>query len=58
MARIRRSEAAQARVIQWLTAIYIRLSREDGNDETYLDTLRFPFEYEGHDWMIQFDWFG
>ena len=21
---------------------------------TYLDTLRFPFEYEGRDWMIQF----
>ena len=36
MARIRKDrEAVQARVIQWLVAIYIRLSREDGNDESY-----------------------
>jgi DNA invertase Pin-like site-specific DNA recombinase len=37
MARIRKAqkEAEIARQIQWLTAIYIRLSREDGNDESY-----------------------
>jgi len=36
MARIRKDrEAVQTRVIQWLVAIYIRLSREDGNDESY-----------------------
>jgi len=35
MARIRRSEAAQTRAVQWLAAIYIRLSREDGNEESY-----------------------
>jgi len=37
MARIRKAQnqAEKARQIQWLTAIYIRLSREDGNDESY-----------------------
>jgi len=37
MARIRKAEkqADTARQIQWLTAIYIRLSREDGNDESF-----------------------
>jgi len=37
MARIRKAQkqAETARQIQWLTAIYIRLSREDGNDESY-----------------------
>ena len=36
MARIRKSkEGAQTRVIQWLVAIYIRLSRDDGNEESY-----------------------
>ena len=37
MARIRKAQrqAEVARQSQWLTAIYIRLSREDGNDESY-----------------------
>ena len=37
MARIRKAQNREekARQIQWLTAIYIRLSREDGNDESY-----------------------
>ncbi len=36
MARIRKNkESAQTRVIQWLVAIYIRLSRDDGNEESY-----------------------
>jgi len=36
MARIRKTQSiAQTRVVQWLAAIYIRLSREDGNDESY-----------------------
>ena len=37
MARIRKAEkqAETARQLQWLTAIYIRLSREDGNDESF-----------------------
>jgi len=36
MARIRKDRnATQTHAIQWLTALYIRLSREDGNDESY-----------------------
>ena len=37
MARIRKAQpqAESARQTRWLTAIYIRLSREDGNDESY-----------------------
>ncbi|MCL2494164.1 MAG: recombinase family protein [Oscillospiraceae bacterium] len=37
MARIRKAQNREekARQIQWLTAIYIRLSREDGNDESF-----------------------
>ena len=37
MARIRKetTQIAFARQALWLTAIYIRLSREDGNDESY-----------------------
>ena len=37
MARIRKAQNAGegARQIQWLVAIYIRLSREDGSDESY-----------------------
>ncbi|MCL2106266.1 MAG: recombinase family protein [Oscillospiraceae bacterium] len=36
MARIRRTaEAVPAYAAPWLTAIYIRLSREDGSDESY-----------------------
>ncbi|MDR2753363.1 MAG: recombinase family protein [Oscillospiraceae bacterium] len=37
MARIRKAQkqAETARLVQWSAAIYIRLSREDGNDESY-----------------------
>ena len=36
MARIRKSkDGAQARAVQWLAAIYIRLSRDDGSEESY-----------------------
>ena len=36
MTRIRKDhETAKTRAPQWRTAIYIRLSREDGNDESY-----------------------
>ena len=36
MARIRKTaQTVQTRATQWLVAIYIRLSREDGNDESY-----------------------
>jgi len=38
MARVRKAQrkAAEAsRLVKWLTAIYIRLSKEDGNDESY-----------------------
>ena len=37
MARVSKDAKAakKATLVKWLTAIYIRLSREDGNDESY-----------------------
>jgi len=52
MARIRKNKNdVQTRVIQWLVAIYIRLSKEDGNDESYSVTnqrQRLTAWFEAH----------